>query len=42
MSKLPTYVSTGLKGDGENLREWTATLIGPSQSPYENGIFQLE
>jgi ubiquitin-protein ligase len=42
MSKPPTHVSAYLKGDGENLREWTATVIEPSQSPYENGIFQLE
>lgn len=26
----------------ENFMHWTATIIGPEDSPYENGIFYLE
>ena len=25
----------------DNLHQWTATIIGPSDTPYENGIFKL-
>ena len=32
-------ISVGLKDD--NILEWEATLIGPTQTPYEGGIFRL-
>lgn len=32
-------ISVGLKDD--NILEWEATLIGPTQTPYEGGIFKL-
>ncbi|KAK8840812.1 Ubiquitin-conjugating enzyme E2 D1 [Tritrichomonas musculus] len=27
--------------DGENMFKWNATLIGPPDTPYENGVFNL-
>ena len=35
----PENCSAGLKLD--NIYEWSATIHGPSQSPYEGGIFHL-
>ena len=36
----PPYVNAYLKGD--NLFEWKATIEGPSDSPYEGGLFLLD
>jgi ubiquitin-conjugating enzyme E2 D/E len=35
------YVSAG-PVDDSNIYAWEATIIGPSDTPYENGIFKLE
>ena len=35
----PSNCSAGLKDD--NIYEWEATIIGPSESPYSGGIFRL-
>ena len=35
----PTNCSAG--PENEDLMRWKATLIGPSETPYENGIFTL-
>lgn len=37
----PTYITTGPK-DKNNLNLWDGTLVGPSDTPYEGGIFLLE
>ncbi|ADO67135.1 putative ubiquitin-conjugating enzyme E2 [Cafeteria roenbergensis virus] len=37
----PTYITTGPK-DKTNLNLWDGTLVGPSGTPYEGGVFQLE
>ena len=34
-------LNAGLKDDS-NLYEWQAAIRGPSESPYEGGIFELE
>jgi ubiquitin-conjugating enzyme E2 D/E len=41
---MPLYCSAGPKmnSDGtENLTEWEGTIIGPSETPYEGGIFKI-
>ena len=30
------------KLDGKDITSWDATIIGPSDTPYENGIFKLK
>ena len=36
-----TYVTAGPK-DEKDLTLWIGTLVGPSETPYEGGVFQLE
>lgn len=36
----PAYVTAGLINEN-NIYEWEATIIGPSDTPYEGGIFKL-
>ena len=36
----PSYISAGPVND--NLYEWEAVLIGPKETPYQDGIFILE
>ena len=37
----PTHCSAGPKTFG-NLFEWTATVMGPADSPFEGGLFNLD
>ena len=39
MNPIPNF-DVGLKDD--NINEWRATIIGPSDSPYEGGVFELD
>ena len=42
LKKSPVnYVTAGPEND-TNLTKWVATLVGPSETPYEGGVFQLE
>jgi ubiquitin-conjugating enzyme E2 D/E len=41
---MPLYCSAGpvTKPDGtENITEWQGTIVGPSESPFEGGLFKL-
>ncbi len=38
----PVNCSAGLAGNGNDLLKWSATIFGPSGSPYEGGIFHLD
>lgn len=40
MKDPPSNCSAGVKDD--NLLSWEATILGPSDSPYSGGIFNLE
>lgn len=35
------YVTAGPKSESD-LTKWVGTLVGPSETPYEGGVFQLE
>ena len=37
----PEYCSAGLK-DNNNLHHWKSTIIGPKNTPYEGGIFNID
>ena len=41
LSDSPSYISAQ-PVECENLFEWSAVIIGPKDTPYENGIFKLE
>jgi ubiquitin-conjugating enzyme E2 D/E len=38
----PFNCSAGLAGNGSDLMKWNATIIGPTGSPYEGGVFHLD
>ncbi len=39
---VPENISYGVNSKKKDIRHWEGMIIGPSDSPYEGGMFRLE
>lgn len=42
LEKIKSTTTNGIFVNAEDLNKWSVQILGPNNSPYENGVFDLE